>query len=378
MEKDRMVAQRHLYIFTLIGLLLGVTVDILIRYNNTTAFIYSVVTIFGVLFALTYNNVNLSRLIGTSFLLAFFLSVPLFPLKMDYSTKDYFHFFTFFVGFPFFIYVAHCFHYAYHHDNTWRVSYSSLFAGVWNTIPLLFIAFVFSSLANLLIALGSFVFKTVGNNYLWDLYFYNRDFKLISSTTLFFMGLGVGQQNLNIIHNMRFLLLRIMYYLFPFLAAISALYFILYTFHSISSSQEYINPLIVLIPLTTAGIIFFNAYFQDGTIKSDYPSWLKLSLRVYRVILFLLALMMTYKILSNFSLDTNAFIYLLVAVLFSFTYAITAFLNENQEKQWIYMGNIGTAIFFIVTLFLCNLPYIPVEFTIGGGNAINFITSTLS
>ncbi|HAT6324779.1 TPA: hypothetical protein JBD08_12630 [Legionella pneumophila subsp. pneumophila] len=378
MEKDRMVAQRHLYIFTLIGLLLGVTVDILIRYNNTTAFIYSVVTIFGVLFALTYNNVNLSRLIGTSFLLAFFLSIPLFPLKMDYSTKDYFHFFTFFVGFPFFIYVAHCFHYAYHHDNTWRVSYSSLFAGVWNTIPLLFIAFVFSSLANLLIALGSFVFKTVGNNYLWDLYFYNRDFKLISSTTLFFMGLGVGQQNLNIIHNMRFLLLRIMYYLFPFLAAISALYFILYTFHSISSSQEYINPLIVLIPLTTAGIIFFNAYFQDGTIKSDYPSWLKLSLRVYRVILFLLALMMTYKILSDSSLDTNAFIYLLVAVLFSFTYAITAFLNENQEKQWIYMGNIATAIFFIVTLFLCNLPYIPVEFTIGGGNAINFITSTLS
>ncbi|ABQ55621.1 hypothetical protein SCZ71_11905 [Legionella pneumophila serogroup 1] len=373
-----MVAQRHLYIFTLIGLLLGVTVDILIRYNNTTAFIYSVVTIFGVLFALTYNNVNLSRLIGTSFLLAFFLSIPLFPLKMDYSTKDYFHFFTFFVGFPFFIYVAHCFHYAYHHDNTWRVSYSSLFAGVWNTIPLLFIAFVFSSLANLLIALGSFVFKTVGNNYLWDLYFYNRDFKLISSTTLFFMGLGVGQQNLNIIHNMRFLLLRIMYYLFPFLAAISALYFILYTFHSISSSQEYINPLIVLIPLTTAGIIFFNAYFQDGTIKSDYPSWLKLSLRVYRVILFLLALMMTYKILSDSSLDTNAFIYLLVAVLFSFTYAITAFLNENQEKQWIYMGNIATAIFFIVTLFLCNLPYIPVEFTIGGGNAINFITSTLS
>ncbi|HAT8592171.1 TPA: hypothetical protein F7Z63_07460 [Legionella pneumophila] len=378
MEKDRMVAQRHLYIFTLIGLLLGVTVDILIRYNNTTAFIYSVVTIFGVLFALTYNNVNLSRLIGTSFLLAFFLSIPLFPLKMDYSTKDYFHFFTFFVGFPFFIYVAHCFHYAYHHDNTWRVSYSSLFAGVWNTIPLLFIAFVFSSLANLLIALGSFVFKTVGNNYLWDLYFYNRDFKLISSTTLFFMGLGVGQQNLNIIHNMRFLLLRIMYYLFPFLAAISALYFILYTFHSISSSQEYINPLIVLIPLTTAGIIFFNAYFQDGTIKSDYPSWLKLSLRVYRVILFLLALMMAYKILSDFSLDTNAFIYLLVAVLFSFTYAITAFLNENQEKQWIYMGNIGTAIFFIVTLFLCNLPYIPVEFTIGGGNTINFITSNLS
>ncbi|HAT6976899.1 TPA: hypothetical protein F8R96_05715 [Legionella pneumophila] len=378
MEKDRMVAQRHLYIFTLIGLLLGVIVDILIRNHNTTAFIYSVVTIFGILFALTYNNVNLSRLLGTSFLLAFFLSIPLFPLKMDYSMKDYFHFFTFFVGFPFFIYVAHCFHYAFHHDNTWRVSYSSLFAGVWNTIPLLFIAFVFSSLANLLILLGSFVFKTVGNNYLWDLYFYNQDFKLISNTTLFFMGLGVGQQNLNIIHNMRFLLLRIMHYLFPLLAAISILYFILYVFHSFSSSQEYINPLIVLIPLTTAGIIFFNAYFQDGTIKSDYPSWLKLSLRAYRVILLFLTLLMAYKILSGFSLDTNTFIYLLVAILFSLTYAITAFLNENQEKQWIYMGNISTGIFFIVTLFLCNLPYIPVEFTIGGGKAINFIVSNPS
>ncbi|KGP63962.1 hypothetical protein EP47_08665 [Legionella norrlandica] len=365
-----MVAQRELYIFTLIGLLLGIIVDILIRNHNTTVFIYSVITLFSILFALTYNNIHLLRLLGTSFLLAFFLSIPLFPLQINYSIRDYIHFFTFFPGLPFFVYVAHCFHYAFHHDNTWRVSYSSLFAAVWNTIPLLFIASIFSSLANLLIVLGAFVFKTVGSNYLWDLYFYNHDFKLVLNTTLFFMGLGVGQQNINIIHNMRFLLLRIMYYLFPLLAAISILYFILYTSHSFSSGKEHINPLIVLIPLSISGIVFFNAYFQDGSIKSDYPSWLKISLRVYRVVLFFLVSLMTYKILSNFLLDTNTFIYLLVTLLFSLVYAITAFLNENKEKQWIYLGNIGTGIFFVVALFFCNLPYLHLEFTIGKGNII--------
>lgn len=373
-----MVAQRELYIFTLIGLLLGIIVDILIRNHNTTVFIYSVITLFSILFALTYNNVHLLRLIGTSFVLAVFLSIPLFPLKMDYSIKNYLHFFIFLVGFPFFVYVAHSFHYAFHHDNTWRVSYSSLFAAVWNTIPIVFIAVIFSTLANLLIIMGAFVFKTVGSNYLWNLYLYNHDFKLISNTTLFFIGLGVSQQNINIIHNMRFLLLRIMYYLFPLLAAISILYFILYLFHSFSSNEVHIDPLLVLIPLTTAGIIFFNAYFQDGTTKSDYPSWLKLSLRIYRIILFFLSLIMAYKILSEFSLETNAFIYLLVTILFCLTYAVTAFFNENKEKQWIYLGNIATGIFFVATIFLCNLPYIPIEFTIGGGNATNIIFTTPS
>lgn len=368
--------KKEIYIFTLIGLVLGIVLDLLLREKVTTLFYYSFATLFALLFTLTYNNMHRKKLVLTSFIVAVFLSIPLFTVELDYPLRNYLHLFTFMLGFPFFVYVTYSFHYAYHHDNTWKVSYSTLFAAVWNTIPLLVVASVFASLSNLLLILGAFVFKTVGSNLLWDLYFYDHDFKLISNTTLFFIGLSIGLQNITIIHNMRYLLIRIMYYLFPLLAFITVLYFFLYHSHSLTGGQEYINPLVVLIPLTTAGILFFNAYFQDGSLKSDYPNWIKLGLRFYRVILFLISLMMAYRLLQDHALESNFFIYLIVILLFTLNYAITAIFNENKEQNWICLGNIGISLFFIVILFLFNIPHLQVEFFVGGGESTKIILST--
>lgn len=150
-----MPSKNGIYIFTVIGLLLGIILDYLIRSTSTTLFYYSLITLFSVLYALAYNEKNLLRLIGTSFLCALFLSIPLIPLKLDFQTQHYIHLFTFLIAFPFFVYIVHSFHYAFHHDNTWQVSYNSLFAAVWNTLPLLFIASIFSALANLLIMMAA-------------------------------------------------------------------------------------------------------------------------------------------------------------------------------------------------------------------------------
>lgn len=372
-----MTSKKGIYIFTVIGLLLGIILDQLIHHTNVTIFYYSAATLFSLLYTLAYNDKNLLRLAGTSLLLALFLSSPLLPLKMDFTVTNYVHLFTFLVAFPFFVYVVHSFHYAYHHDNRVQVNYSTLFAAVWNTIPLLLIAGIFSSLANLLIMMGAFIFKTVGSDFLWNLYFYNHHFNLISNTTLFFIGLAVGQQNIKIVYSLRFLMLRIMYFLLPFLALISGIYFVLYLIHSFSTGEEYINPLIVLLPLTIMGIIFFNAYYQDGNEKSDYPDWVKVSLQVYRVILFILALMMTYKILRDYTVDINVCVYLLVSLLFTLTYAITAFFSDAEEKKWIATGNISTGFIFIVVLYLFNLPYIPVDLTVGGKNNPGILTSAM-
>ena len=365
-----MSSKKGIYILALVGLLLGVLIDFLLHEASITIFYYSFITLFGVLFALTYNDKHVIRLIGTSFIFALFLSSPLLPLKIDLGTIHYLHLFTFLIGFPFLIYVAHAYHYAFHHDNNWRVNYSTLFAAVWNTIPLLFVSTIFSILANLLIMLGAFIFKTVGSNYLWDLYLFNHDFKLITNTTLFFIGLGIGQQNIKIIYSLRYLMLRIMYYLFPFLALISGIYFVLYLIHYFSGGSDYLDPLFILLPLTGLGIIFFNAYFQDGCIETEYPVFVRFSLRVYRVILFLLVVMMAVKILGNYSLDINLFIYLLVAILFCLTYALTAWFNEEKEKKWIRIGNISIAFIFSMVLYLFNLPYMPIDLTIGSKNTL--------
>lgn len=360
-----MTFKKGIWIFALIGLILGVILDLLIRYQNTTLFYYSFATLFGLLYALAYDEKNLIRLIGSSFIISLILSIPMLTVKLNIEPRHYLHVLTFLVAFPFFVYVGHAFHYALHRDNTLPVTYNSLFEAVWNTLPLIFIAFLFSSLANLLIMMGAFIFKTVNSLFLWNLYFYNHHFNLITNTILFFIGLGIAQQNINIIYNLRFLLLRIIYYLFPFLALISVLYFILYALHSLSGGIQYIDPLLLLVPLTILGIIFFNAYFQDGKTESNYPEWLKTSLKGYRVILFILAVIMVYKVLNQYSIEINSLIYLLVALLFTLTYAITALLPESKEKHWVKIGNVGTAMFFMFALFFLNLPYLNIDYTVG-------------
>lgn len=373
-----MTSKKGIYLFALLGLLLGIILDQLIRHQNLTLVYYAIPALLSLLFALAYDDNNIVRLAGTSLLLALFLSSPLLPLNVDFNVTNYAHFFTFLVAFPFFVYVVHCFHYAYHHDNSIQISYSTLFAAVWNTIPLIVIATIFSSLANLLIMLAAFIFKTVGSNFLADLYFYNHHFNLICNTTLFFIGLAVGQQNIKIVYGLRFLMLRIMYFLFPFLAIISGIYFVLYLLHSFTGGIEHINPLLVLLPLTVMGVLFFNAYYQDGNEESDYPAWLETVLQVYRVTLFILALMMTYKILREFTIDINVCLYLLVALLFTLTYAVTAFFSDAEERKWIATGNIATGFIFVTLLYLFNLPYMSVDLTIGGKNNPGILTSSIT
>ncbi|MCL9684723.1 hypothetical protein [Legionella maioricensis] len=360
-----MAFKKSICLFALIGLLLGFIIDFWARYQNVALFYPTLVSIFSYLYVLAYDEKNVFRLIGTSFIAALFLSLPLLGLNFNSPTFNDVHFISFIIAFPLFVYIGHCFHYAYHHDNTWDIDYSTLFAAVWNTILLLFVASVFAFLGHMLIMLAAFIFKTVGNSYLWDLFWINPHFRFIMSVTLFFIGLGVGQQNIEIIYNMRFLLLKMMYYLFPFLAVISTLYFILYLGHLFSTEKESINPLTVLLPLSILGIIFFNAYFQDGTTYKDTPIWLKTSLRVYRGVLFILILMMSYRIGHEASLDINVLIYLFMVILLGFTYAITALVSEPMEQKWIRIGNVCTALFFIIALFLVNLPYAPVKFSIG-------------
>ena len=158
-----------------------------------------------------------------------------------------------------------------------------------------------------------------------------------------------------------------MNFLFPFLAFISMLYFILYLIHNLTENEEHNNPLIILIPLVSLGILFFNANYQDGSAEteSNLPSWLNLALKIYRVVLLLLTLMMVYRILHEFSLDINVIIYLATLILFSLIYALTAWVSKDKEKIGIQRGNLYTALFFLIILFLINLPYIPIAFNVG-------------
>ncbi len=355
-----MSSKNGIYLFTLIGLILGISIDLLIRQNSTHLFYYSFITLFCLLYALAYDGAHLLRLIGSSALTALVLSIPFLGVA-ELSFNPSLHFIIFCIAFPFCAYIAHAFHYAFHRDNTWRVNYSTLFEAVWTIIPLLIIASIFGSVVSGLLFLGAIIFKTVGNDYLWNLYLYNRDFSLISNTVFFFIGLGITQQNIQLIYNLRFLLLKMMFYLFPVLAIISVLYAVLYSINLVTGGQSTVEPLFILIPLNALGIIFFNAYFQDGKAETAYPQTLNIFLKIYRVCLFILMLIMIYKIFKETAVEINLFIALLAVLFLSITYAITAFFSKEKETLWICRGNIAAALFFLAALILLNLPYLAIE-----------------
>ena len=378
-----MTTKKGIYIFALIGLLLGFSLDYAYRLhesawasssiNNGFSILFSCIyiitfsTIFALLYTLAYNETHRLRLLVTSVIGALILSFCFLGKTGDDLTE---HLLIFAWAFPVYVYIGFSLHYAIHHYNTCKINYSTLFAAVWNMFILLCIAGLFTSLANLLVLLAALLFSTLGYEYLWNLYSNDIHFTLILNSTLFFIGLGVGQQNINIIYNLRFLLLRIMYYLLPFFALTSIVYFILYQIGPAAAQTlpDYINPLPILITLVFIGILFFNAYYQDGDVEKETaaPIWLKWLLKIYRVILLFLILMMLLQIYrKNAYMDINGIICLLAVFFYGLLYALSVFVSAERERTWIQSGNIAIALFFMASLFVLNLPYIPLAFDVG-------------
>ncbi len=358
-----MAAKKELLIFALIGFVLGFIIDHLIYNLNFSLTCYALPTFFSLLFTLSYDGKNILRLLGSSLVTALLASIPLINVMVTSSFNPSYHLLCFFVLYPVFCYILHSFHYGIHHENTLCVSYRILFEGLWTTIPLLVFASLFAALANGLIVLAAMLFRTVNHDWLWHFYLINPHVHFISASIWFFIGLALAQQNIQLIYNLRFLLLKMMSGLFPLLALISTIYMFLYIIN-LSSGYSSVNTLFVLTPLCVLGIIFFNAYFQDGTDPEPTSPWFLWFLKSYRVLLFLITLLVIYNLFKQITVETNTLVSIISLFLFTLTYAISAFLKPEQEVSCIGKGNIITGVFFAVGLFLCNLPYFPINFTI--------------
>ncbi|MDP3560088.1 MAG: hypothetical protein Q8R79_07070 [Legionellaceae bacterium] len=327
---------------------------------------YIFVTLFCWLYALAYNGLQAVRLMITSLVTALIMTLPFIGGQIYHDSGAA----TFVCAFPLMMYMAHSFHYAYHVDNRWPVSYPSLFSAVWNTLPLLITAAIFATLAKGLIFLSALSFQALGSDTIYNLYM-NMDVWFIGNITLLFIGLGIAHQNIHIINSMRFLLLRIMYYLFPLLALVSILYCILFVAHHVITTLSYTSlahtnlPFPVLKSLSTLcsfvilGILFFNASFQDGEVACDYSKIMHYFFKIYRVALFILASFMTYQMFYYIPLNLNAMVLVIFSLLYCSVYAWTAFLSPPKDRTCLLQSNIYLALCFIVILLVINNPIMP-------------------
>ncbi|RMX15114.1 DUF3421 domain-containing protein [Legionella jordanis] len=357
-------SKKMMVIFFVLGLLLGFVIDIFYVLQVKTSFYYITALLFFLSYGLTYNGQHNLRLIVSSLLLALLLASPFIALDpyRDYTLQQLSNHLeqlvSFLIGFPLMAYIGHCFHYSYHRDGL-QISYNSLFAAVWDSFVALAAATVFFGFAKLLIILAATLFKSVGNNVLWSIYYESFESYFLIHSTLFFVGLGIVRQQQKALHDLRYLLLRMMQFLLPLLALISVLYSILYLVSAKPISHNWLAPEALLISLVVLGIIFFNAYFQTGS-RPDYRLYgLELLIKVYRICLLLLCLSLCYQILTHNILPLNFVLYLLTALLYCFFYAITVFLPHEAEIYWLITANKGIALFFLLAMLIINNPIHP-------------------
>lgn len=359
-----MKLSKGLFIFAGIGLALGVTIDQIVHHDDLRVVHYTFPTLIAYLYALAYNGEHSIRLIFTSTITAFLLSFPLAPFLFGEEPEHFNHVICFVLIYPLFIFIGHCFHYAYHHDSTYKVSYKSLFTAVWNTFPHIFLAALFVGLGQLILGFGALVFKTAGSMFLWDLCFNNLHFRIITNIIFFFVGMNICYQNIGVVYNLRILIIRAMFYLFPFVALISISYFFFIFSNYITFKHQIVQNLNVLIPLVVLGITFFNAYLQDADDKNATPQTYNNFIKLYRVVFFALTIMLAHASSTEYDFDINVLVYLICVVFLGFVYFITIFFPIELEYKYIKLGNVSTAIFFMLALLILNFPYHPLIYTL--------------
>lgn len=353
-------------IFLILGLFTGIFVNMLRFFDISNPFYYCTTLIFLLSYGFCYNEKKNLRLLLSSVLVAIVLASPLISLTswtLHTTAKSFYEserMLTFLISFPVLVYVGHSFHYAYHHDNTLHWRYATLFSAVWNSFVLLITAILFLGIAKLLIILAALLFKTVGNDILWNAYFKNAYIYTSIDWMLFFIGLGIAQQNYQIIHNLRFLLLRMMHFLLPLLAIISITYLLLYLVAFFQSgSPDWLSIEILLTTLMILGVVFFNADFQTGEEDSSWSSRLTVVINCYRWALLCISLLLVYRVLIKYTPPVNMMIYLLIGVLYCLLYSFTVFLSKEKQKNWITSGNQCIALFFLAIMLILNHPTLP-------------------
>lgn len=351
--------QQSLLIYLVLGLLIGVGLDGLFYQKVTHIYPYLWISSFALIFALAFDFRHRIRIVISSALIAAIACSPFLFMGPDTNSFDNTNLLVSVICFPYTLMIAHSFHFAYHLDNRIRMRYTSLFYAVWNTIPLLMIAAVFTFIAKLLIWLTGAIFSTFQFKTIANFLFSNHHFWIISTVCLYITGIGIARQNLTILDSLRFVILKLFYYLYPFLAIISLLYLILYFTTEITGNTPE-SSTIIFVVLSIFGIIFFNAIFQDGEAQSYQSNGLRLFLKSYRLMLLLITVLTAQLLYPESKQVINALLLLAILVLYGLSYGISAVLTRKHAKQTIKTANVVIAILYVISYLIINNPFKPI------------------
>lgn len=352
---------RCLSLFSLIGVLTGLVIDRLVAYNIYYISPYLFISAWALLFALAYDERHTTRLIISSMIATLFICFPL--LLFNFNHHDQFSEGSLFmlVSLPFYAYVIHSFHHALHLESRITFSYTALYNTVWHTYIVIILATIFACIANTIVQVSAWGFGSLGFDFLTPIL--NKIRYPYYSFMLFF-GLGITKPFQKLTNQIRLLILKMAYYLYPIIMVLTSLYLVLFfikhPLYNIASRN--VSGYETLFPLVVIGILSFNAFFRDGETEHGNLILSYLS-KAYRVVLFISALIVTIQTCLNNTLNLNIELYLLIMMMFTAIYAVSIFMTLKKEISFIQKGNIVTALFYLLATIIIYNPSYPLTST---------------
>ncbi len=357
---------KNYLLYTLLGFASASIMTILSHARLTYIAPYIFIASFVFLFSLAFDENKTKGLIISSLVGAFIITFPFLSMNFGASFDGhnpmnvrYIEFIFF--SLPSFAFMVHCFHYAYHKTDCYKLDYRYLFEAVWNTIPMLFVAGLFANITNALISSASMGFKTINSHFIETYYTSNVDVLFILNSTFFFVGLSIAKIHDKITLNLRFVLLRMLNFLLPLLIITTFTYTVMFClFHGSNLfTTQVISGSSILASLALLGIIFFNAYYQDGEDKAPLPMAISIIFKVYRLLLFVMATYSAIQLFVTYSphIPANIELYVLLLMLFPLVYAIGVFFHSNLERTIITNGNMLIALLYLIALVVLYHPF---------------------
>lgn len=298
-------------------------------------------------YTLAYNDYHYGRLLASSLILAFLLSLPFITV-----TNSIFFNYWFFLLPPVF-YITHCFHAAWHNKSLHDVDYTDLFHAGWNTIILLPIAALFTLLINGLITLFITMLEMGGINA--SAITNNLYYQFFTRVGLAIIGIGLIKQHLGLVYKMRFLALRLAFFIYPLIIILSIAALMIYAFTG-NTQNNWTNLIPYLAAFFIFGILFFNAVFQEGKQLPVYPGIWGYLVKIYPIFLGIMAIILFYHSKDYLFTVRHVWLWATLVLFYGTGYAISVFLKEEKAVMLIKGTNVVLAIYFVIAALVANNP----------------------
>lgn len=289
---------------------------------------------FSLVFCISYNRLRIYKLLITtlmaSVVLSFFIyfnityvNIYLIVLRIVLMVL---------AGFTMLFFIQ-----SYHKANYKKPSYSIFFDSVWTTFPLLiatslFVGLVFFIINTMLGMMYALQMKNVVTFVFANPYFYSFVYPLV-----FAIGLYLCLSHIKLISNLRYLALSFFKAAFPIFWALSLLFTVLLMIrlfnpqHNSMLDKSQLS--MVCFYITTLGIVFINAIYQDNgqSCNKAYRILLNIFVIAMPVLMLIGIINYSYHNQGHFYDQANITVYILATLLFAYSvgYVLKVFSRAN-------------------------------------------------